>query len=82
MVNAASYDDQQYARKVRADDDQWAEDYDKYTENDWDRKAAAASVTKKTPAVKKTTYVPTYDYGYGGYGNGGYGGYGYGGYGY
>merc|ERR1712037_1018751 len=31
FVNANEYDDEQYARKVRADDDQWAEDWDVYT---------------------------------------------------
>ena len=96
MVNAASYDDQQYARKVRADDDQWAEDYDRYTEKDFDRRQVAASEVKETPGVVKTAYVPSVDYGYGvvnsyggygaglGYGSGlgygGIGGYGYGAY--
>ena len=35
-VDAKSYDGEWYARSVRADDDQWAEDYDKYDAGDAD----------------------------------------------
>ena len=74
-VAANSYDDEQYARKVRADDDQWAEDYDRRQEKDTDAYAAGASREYQQPTIKKTTYVPHIQHGsYGSYG--GYGGYG------
>jgi len=73
-VAANSYDDEQYARKVRADDDMWAEDYDKRTEKDADAYGQAASAEYQQPQIKKTTYVPEVQYGsygsYGGYGQG------------
>jgi hypothetical protein len=61
-VAAQSYDDEQYARKVRADDDQWAEDYDQYRVADTMSRDAAASTEASQPGIKKTTYVPTYNY--------------------
>ncbi len=64
-VAAQSYDDEQYARKVRADDDQWAEDYDRYSVKDTMAKDVAASTEAQQPLIKKTAYVPTYNYGYG-----------------
>ena len=73
-VAANSYDDEQYARKVRADDDQWAEDYDRRQEKDTDAYAAGASREYQQPTIKKTTYVPHIQHGsygsYGGYGRG------------
>merc|ERR1711957_661710 len=44
FVKADEYDDEQYARKVRADDDQWAEDYDIWAAADRSQWGAAASV--------------------------------------
>ena len=73
FVDANSYDDEQYARKVRADDDQWAEDYDRRTSMDHDAIGAAASTEARQPQIKKTAFVPHVQYGqYGGYA--GYGG--------
>ena len=73
FVDANSYDDEQYARKVRADDDQWAEDYDRRTSMDHDQIGAAASTEARQPQIKKTAYIPHVQYGqYGSYG--GYGG--------
>ena len=73
FVDANSYDDEQYARKVRADDDQWAEDYDRRTSLDHDQIKAAASTEARQPQIKKTAFVPHVQYGqYGSYG--GYGG--------
>jgi len=46
FVNANEYDDEQYARKVRADDDQWAEDYDVWTQKDQNQYAQKASVER------------------------------------
>jgi hypothetical protein len=69
-VAANTYDDEQYARKVRADDDQWAEDYDRFIEQDEDQYAAGASDEYSQPRVTKTAYVAQPEYG-------GYGGYGY-----
>ena len=72
-VAANSYDDEQYARKVRADDDQWAEDYDRRQEQDRDAYSAGASDEYQQPEVRKTTYVPHVQYGsYGSYGGKGY----------
>lgn len=42
-VDAKSYDGEWYARSVRADDDQWAEDYDRYDSGDADSYGNAAS---------------------------------------
>merc|ERR1719201_367293 len=42
-VDAKSYDNTRYARDVRADDDQWAEDYDRYGKKDVGAYGAAAS---------------------------------------
>ena len=64
-VDAKNYNNEHYAREVMADDDQWAEDYDRYGHGDTGAYGAAAS--KNTNSV------------YGGYG--GYGGYGHGAYG-
>lgn len=74
FVNANEYDDEQYARKVRADDDQWAEDWDVWSKKDADAYGKAASAHRSQPKITKTTYTPHVSYG--GYGYGGYGGYG------
>merc|ERR1712060_685226 len=78
-VAAKSYDDEQYARKIWADDDQWAEDYDRYQTRDAASHKKAASAVDKTGA--KTTYTVTpvkvgYGHGHGGHSNGGYGNHG------
>jgi len=70
FVNANEYDDEQYARKVRADDDQWAEDYDLFQYKDLDNYGAAASAEAAQPKVTKTTYQPVVSYGGYGYGKG------------
>ena len=70
FVNANEYDDEQYARKVRADDDQWAEDYDLFQYKDVDQYGAAASAESAQPKVTKTTYSPVVSYGGYGYGKG------------
>merc|ERR1712037_1035520 len=74
FVNANEYDDEQYARKVRADDDQWAEDWDVWSKKDADAYGKAASAHRSQPKITKTTYTPHVSYG--GYGYGGYGVYG------
>ena len=53
-VNAKSYDNEQYARAIQADDDQWAEDYDRYDDRDATGYGRAASAASKAPV--KTTY--------------------------
>ena len=53
-VNAKSYDNEQYARAIQADDDQWAEDYDRYDDRDATGYGRAASASAKAPV--KTTY--------------------------
>merc|ERR1712238_371936 len=74
-VNAKSYDDEQYARKIWADDDQWAEDYDRYSTQDADSYGKAAKTTV-TPVTVHSGY------GHGGHGsNAGYGAHGNNGYG-
>ena len=57
-VAAKSYDDEQYARKVQADDDQWAEDYDRYDSRDADRYGRAASAAVRQPG--KVQYSVSY----------------------
>ena len=57
-VAAKSYDDEQYARKVQADDDQWAEDYDRYDSRDADRYGQAASAALRQPG--KVQYQVSY----------------------
>ena len=42
-VSAKSYDNEHYAKQVRADDDQWAEDYDRWNSRDADGYGKAAS---------------------------------------
>jgi len=42
-VDAKSYDGEWYAKSVKADDDQWAEDYDRYDSGDADSYGRAAS---------------------------------------
>ena len=84
FVNANEYDDEQYARKVRADDDQWAEDYDVWSVRDNNAYKGAASKEAAQPKIVATTYQPVVShksYGYGkghgvGFGHRGYGGYG------
>ena len=58
MVAAKSYDNEEYARKVRADDDQWAEDYDRYNRYDAGAYGAAASDKLVQPAIKSVSYKP------------------------
>jgi hypothetical protein len=70
-VDAKSYANEDYARKVRADDDVWAQDYDRYDSRDKEGYGQAASAAYSKPAEKKAAY------GYG-YGNGADAGYGYG----
>ena len=70
FVNANEYDDEQYARKVRADDDQWAEDYDLFQYKDLDNYGQQASAEAAQPKVTKTTYTPKISYGGYGYGQG------------
>jgi len=68
FVEANEYDDEQYARKVRADDDQWAEDRRERAYGNAYGYAKAASVEQKQPEIKRTTYEPQYSYGgYGGW---------------
>ena len=55
-VDAKSYDNEQYARKVQADDDQWAENY-----NQWDRRGAQGY----GKAASTQTYQPARSYGHG-----------------
>ena len=68
-VSAKSYDNESYARAVQADDDQWAEDYDRYDARDAASRGAAASKWGKENARH---------YGAAHKGLGGYGGIGYG----
>ena len=72
FVQANEYDDEQYARKVRADDDQWAEDRDEYVTKEHYGYDQAASAEARQPKITQTTYHPRVQYG--GYGYGGYGG--------
>jgi len=78
-VAAKSYDDEQYARKIWADDDQWAEDYDRYDTRAADSYKKAASANSKYGASDKTTVTPVtvsyknHGYGHGSHGHGGYG---------
>ena len=67
-VSAKSYDNESYARAVQADDDQWAEDYDRYDARDANSRGAAASKwAKENPRHFGNAH--------GGFGKGGYGGY-------
>merc|ERR1712051_461559 len=50
----SDYDSEQYARAIQADDDQWAEDYDRYDDRDATGYGRAASAASKAPV--KTTY--------------------------
>jgi len=43
-VSARSYDNEKYARWLQADDDQWAEDYDRYDSGDMNARKNGASV--------------------------------------
>jgi len=43
FVDSNTYADEQYARKVRADDDMWAEDYDRRQTRDLGAYGQAAS---------------------------------------
>merc|ERR1712037_788183 len=52
-VSARSYDNKKYARWLQADDDQWAEDYDRFDDADAGAYGKAASVwAKGQPAGK------------------------------
>ena len=81
-VAAKSYDDEQYARKIWADDDQWAEDYDRYNTRNADsyKKAASANDSRGGKTTYTVTPVKVSYGGYGGHGShgslGGHGGYG------
>merc|ERR1711971_36254 len=57
-VSAKSYDNESYARAVQADDDQWAEDYDRYDSRDADRYGQAASAALRQPG--KVQYQVSY----------------------
>merc|ERR1712156_758342 len=52
FVNANEYDDEQYARKVRADDDQWAEDRDEYVTKEHYGYDQAASAEARQPEIR------------------------------
>ena len=75
-VNAKSYDNEEYARKVQADDDQWAEDYDRWTAKDTRGYGNGASQAAYTAPREKVSYsyAPVYGHGHGhahrGYGHG------------
>jgi hypothetical protein len=75
-VNAKSYDNEEYARKVQADDDQWAEDYDRWTAKDTRGYGNGASKEAYTAPRQKVSYsyAPVYGHGHGhahrGYGHG------------
>jgi len=59
FVNAKSYDNEEYARKVRADDDQWAEDFDRRGAWGGSQWGAASSQQTYQPA-QKTYSKPAY----------------------
>merc|ERR1719216_604533 len=52
-VSARSYDNKKYARWLQADDDQWAEDYDRFDDADAGAYGKAASVWAKGQPAKK-----------------------------
>ena len=70
-VDAASYDNEEYGRKLKANDDVWAVDYDQYDNKDAGAYGAAAS---KQYGGYQQSYKPAAKPSYGGWGN--YGGYG------
>merc|ERR1712060_701825 len=78
-----SYDNEEYARKVQADDDQWAEDYDRWTAKDkkgYGNAASAGAYTAPRQSVSYS-YAPVHHghHGHGhGHGHAGHGGHGYG----
>ena len=82
-VAAKSYDNEEYARKVQADDDQWAEDYDRWTAKDkkgYGNAASAGAYTAPRQSVSYS-YAPVHHghHGHGhGHGHAGHGGHGYG----
>ena len=77
-VAAKSYDNEEYARKVQADDDQWAEDYDRWTAKDTKGYGNAASAGAYTAPRQHVSYsyAPAHGHGHHGHGHGA--GYGYG----
>jgi hypothetical protein len=64
-VDAKSYDNEQYARQVRADDDQWAEDYDRWYDRDVQGYGRAASAATQEPDEVSVSYKPQVSYSYG-----------------
>jgi len=58
-VKAQSFTDEQYARGVKADDDQWAVDYDEYTTGDAASSSAAASAESAEAKVVSVYVAPT-----------------------
>ena len=77
-VDAKSYDNEQYARSVQADDDQWAEDYDRWNNRDYYGRGKAASTQEEKEVEVKPVYGKVGYAGYSGYGAGYGAGYGYG----
>lgn len=67
-VAAKSYDNEQYRKKVDIDDDQYAEDYDRYSTVDDDKYGRAASVYNVRPDKAASSVA-----GYQARNNGGYG---------
>ena len=59
FVHANEYDDEQYALKVHADDNQWAQDWDVYTKKDVDSYGEPASAYRNQKGVKKLVSAST-----------------------
>ena len=64
FVDAKSYDNEQYARQVRADDDQWAEDYDRWYNRDVQGYGRAASAEVNEADQVSVSYRPQTTYSY------------------
>merc|ERR1719336_1453004 len=62
-VSAKSYANESYARKLRADDDQWAEDYDRYDDKDGKGYGAAASSSVRDADKKHGNAHGSHGYG-------------------
>ena len=75
-VDAKSYDMEEYARKVQADDDQWAEDYDQWMDKDTRGYGNAASAGHSVSPSSQGYYgyAPVKGHVGHGWGNGGYAG--------
>ena len=59
FVNANEYYDEQYARKVHADDNQWAQDWDVYTKKDVDSYGEPASAYLNQNGAQKLVSAST-----------------------